>query len=724
MAANLRGEIEGDDLVWSNFVANIDYDAKGQRRELVYGNGVRSTYEYDPETFRLVHMRTLRGSDHLQDLFYTYDPVGNITHIQDEAQQTIYFDNVKVLPHADYIYDAVYRLIQAKGREHLGQVAHYTPYDTGRTALPHPNNGHAIIAYTERYLYDYVGNILEMQHGYNNGSNGGWTRRYTYAEESLIDKGKISNRLSHTIVGNNRLNHEPHTYDEHGNVTHMNHLNSMHWDYRDQLQQTIKQVVNNGQSPETTFYVYDSGGQRIRKVTEKSNGYRKNERLYLGGFEIYRQYDNNDASPMLERETLHIMDDQQRIALVETRFKGSEPVVPELLVRYQLGNHLGSASLEVDDSQSPKIISYEEYFPYGSTSYQGVRNDSQVSLKRYRYTGKERDEETGFNYHGARYYTPWLGRWVSADRSGLNDGMNLYSYVSGRPIIAIDPTGNEMIVDIKNRISRKIRNRRTIKEAIDLFSKSKTAKTKLGKGVLTELRKLYRENDISYEDLPKDVGGKYEYNLLNSYILVDTKSEGRIGETSIVLVHEATHSYLRDHANVNDVDNEIYCRLIEMEYYKELSKGVGKFRLPSDSIRKGWLEDVQKNKVVDRLAADRDYKHLFTANWIAEHYNDWGGLSQRSNPTKVRWIRTLMEEGRKYDTIIFKLFMSVEETHSDFLIMLAEIDPSSHKWQSGADKFNEIFLHIRYSPQYYRQLQEIQKFYEKFHINFGVKAID
>ncbi len=38
-----------------------------------------------------------------------------------------------------------------------------------------------------------------------------------------------------------------------------------------------------------------------------------------------------------------------------------------------------------------------------------------VSQKRYRYTGKERDEGTGFYYHGARYYIPWLARWAAVD---------------------------------------------------------------------------------------------------------------------------------------------------------------------------------------------------------------------------------------------------------------------------------------------------------------------
>ena len=58
-------------------------------------------------------------------------------------------------------------------------------------------------------------------------------------------------------------------------------------------------------------------------------------------------------------------------------------------MRYQHGNHLGSAMLELDDAAN--VITYEEYFPYGSTSYQAVRSQTETP-KRYRYTGKERDD--------------------------------------------------------------------------------------------------------------------------------------------------------------------------------------------------------------------------------------------------------------------------------------------------------------------------------------------
>src|SRR5205823_6594855 len=153
---------------------------------------------------------------------------------------------------------------------------------------------------------------------------------------------------------------------------------------------------------------------------------RKAERIYLGGFEVYREYDKNGAAVTLERETLHVMDDKQRVAIVETRTQGND-ASPAHLIRYQFSNHLSSGTLELDDQAG--VISYEEYYPYGSTSYQAVRSQTETS-KRYRYTRKERDEETGLYYHGARYYAPWLGRWTTVDPGGLVDGTNIYHYAS------------------------------------------------------------------------------------------------------------------------------------------------------------------------------------------------------------------------------------------------------------------------------------------------------
>ncbi|MBS0150491.1 MAG: hypothetical protein JSR31_06075 [Nitrospira sp.] len=426
---------------WTTFVEDIDYNAKGQRESIRYGNSVETTYGYDPLTFQLINLKTTRSANgDLQNLSYTYDPTGNITYIKDVAQQTIFFANTKITPDANHTYDAIYQLIRSTGREHIGQVGQVDHSDPPIHPLPHPNDGEAMRPYTEQYEYDLVGNILAMIHQANGGS---WTRHYQYATDS-------NQLLATSMPGDDPDGPYSGTYEytTQGSMCRMPHLSAIAWDFAERMQSSTIQVVNDG-TPETTYYVYDASGQRVRKVTERQalNGAtptRKNERVYLGGFEIYREYSENGVGIALERETLHIMDDKQRVALVETKTIDTQsPVlIPQPLHRYQLSNHLGSASLELDDIA--QLISYEEYHPYGTTSYQAVNAAIQTAAKRYRYTGKERDEETGLYYHGARYYAPWLGRWCGTDPLGSKAlGRSTYQSVVNNPLVFIDPDGRE-----------------------------------------------------------------------------------------------------------------------------------------------------------------------------------------------------------------------------------------------------------------------------------------
>jgi RHS repeat-associated protein len=466
-------------------VTNIEYDAKGRRtrldRGVPGGNVVRTSYAYDRETFRLTHLYTRRGVDPgtaagvaftddcetlqpspatiaapeapsaggscgLQNLRYTYDAAGNITRLRDEAQQTIFFRNKRVEPSAEYTYDALYRLIEATGREHLGQVGGppipHSYNDAPRAALLHPGDGNVMGTYLERYVYDAAGNFLSWQHHHGTDpGNPGWNRTCAYHEPSALEPAKQSNRLTSTTIGGTTEVYSTagNGYDAHGRMLRMPQLSVMQWSFTGQLQMTQRQAVNASdldgvqQSGERTWYVYDSAGERVRKVTERAGGPVKDERLYLGGFEIYRR---NGGAPLV-RETLHVVDDHQQLALVETRVAGAEPGVPARVVRHQFGNHLGSASLELDDQA--QIVSYEEYTPYGSTSYKAVR--STVEAKRYRYTGRERDEESGLYHNGARYHAPWLGRWTSTDPAGSEADPNLYRYSRNAPVMLKDPGG-------------------------------------------------------------------------------------------------------------------------------------------------------------------------------------------------------------------------------------------------------------------------------------------
>ena len=286
-----------------------------------------------------------------------------------------------------------------------------------RTNLPQPGDGTALRNYTQQYQYDFTGNMLQMIHAAGAGS---WNRSFIYET--------ASNRLKSDTVGGSTENL---TYDLHGNLTKMASLPVMDWNFKDQLQHI--DLIGGG----NVYFTYDSAGQRIRKVNELIGGLIK-ERIYLGSFEIYRERSAGTFS--LERQTLHVMDDKSRIAMIETRTKGSDSS-PVQLQRYQFSNHLGSSTLELDDQTN--IISYEEYHPFGTTAYQAINKTIKAAAKRYRYTGIERDEETGLEYHSARYYAPWLARWIKCDPKGINDGINDYIYCSNNPVVKMDQNGTQ-----------------------------------------------------------------------------------------------------------------------------------------------------------------------------------------------------------------------------------------------------------------------------------------
>src|SRR5262249_27980165 len=153
LSTNLRGAPTP-----TPFLNNLDYNAKGQRLLCEYANGVSTTYQYDSYAFRLTNLKTVRSADNanLQDLSYTYDPVGNITGINDAAQQTVFFNNAVVTANSQYVYDALYRLIKADGREHAGQglQPEYDWNDLPRVNLPQPGDGQAMRNYREQYQYD------------------------------------------------------------------------------------------------------------------------------------------------------------------------------------------------------------------------------------------------------------------------------------------------------------------------------------------------------------------------------------------------------------------------------------------------------------------------------------------------------------------------------------------------------------------------------------------
>lgn len=256
-AVRLERALNGGQLEEKRFIDRITYDAKGQRQIVSYANGVRTEFTYDPDTHRLKRILTTRpaAADPLQDLRYTYDPVGNVTQIEDAAFPTVFNHNQRIDPISGYTYDAAYRLVEATGREHesLG-TAEYGSTLLGR----HPGfiklsrqpiqNGQALRNFTERFVYDPSGNLTEIRH--ISGGAGGWTRVQAYEDGS--------NRLA-TSKGGSESEFD-FTHDKNGNIRRMPHLHELSWDYAGNLREAGLSTQTDGQTYDRAFWCYDSGG--------------------------------------------------------------------------------------------------------------------------------------------------------------------------------------------------------------------------------------------------------------------------------------------------------------------------------------------------------------------------------------------------------------------------------------------------------------------------------
>jgi RHS repeat-associated protein len=454
-------------------IRGIRYNAKGQKEYLELGNRTITRYDYDEKTFRLRQLRTTRpaydplfpqfrsnltSAQVLQQLLYTYDPVGNITEIEDQAYKPVYFENGIAEPKSQYGYDALYRLISASGRETAQGGDALKESRDADIANGFPITDQTLRRYTQSYEYDSVGNFVTMHHDVPTDSASSWTRDYRYAFDDPAQPA--SNRLWQTWTGGDRAKAVTYGYDTHGNMLNLANVSqSQHllWDHRDMILS-----INLGGGG-TAYYQYDISKQRTRKRIENQNGRGGYwERIYLGGYELYRRYNAaNPAVPVEEIESLHLLEGEQRVLLVDDVITASGAVNPrpdgltvgvQTLFRYQYGNHLGSACLELNHQAD--VISYEEYHPYGTSAYRAMKSGTEAPPKRYRYTGMERDEESGLSYHRQRYHAVWLAKWVSCDPTGIGDGSNLYQYARGNPIRFSDPKGTQAVDETLERLNK------------------------------------------------------------------------------------------------------------------------------------------------------------------------------------------------------------------------------------------------------------------------------
>lgn len=160
-----------------------------------------------------------------------------------------------------------------------------------------------------------------------------------------------------------------------------------------------RRTVKSGSSG-TRLYFYDAAGRPIAE-----SGATQGSWLSAHGYFQSRHVFENTAGQLFWRHTDHLA-----TAVIRTNTSG----------------------LELCDSR---------YYPYGEEATSTCASDN------YKFTGKERDAESGLDYFGARYYGSPLGRFTTPDESFVDQfeddpqSWNLYSYVRNNPIRFRDPTG-------------------------------------------------------------------------------------------------------------------------------------------------------------------------------------------------------------------------------------------------------------------------------------------
>lgn len=171
-------------------------------------------------------------------------------------------------------------------------------------------------------------------------------------------------------------------------------------------------------------YLYDSSGNRVKKIVRKQGG-NYEIRTYIDG--VFEHFTDEVA----EQNTIQIMDDQSRVANVRMgdAMGDSTPAI-----KYNLENNIYSSAVILDNNGT--IVNTQEYYPFGETSF------GSYGKKRYQYVGKERDEESGLYYYGARYYAPWTCRFISCDpKAAETPQQSPYNYCHNNPVNLIDPDG-------------------------------------------------------------------------------------------------------------------------------------------------------------------------------------------------------------------------------------------------------------------------------------------
>lgn len=425
----------------TDVLRNVQHSVYGERERVEYGNGVTVARAFEDGTRLVRRIHATRSSAGgrpplLQDLRLIYDPIGNVTGSVDLAHgdgaRAVFTGTAGADAARSYTYDAFYRLTRAEGRAHGAFTA--TP---GPTPVLPLSDGTGTERFAQSYTYDLSGNLTRLRHS---GTIANFTTNFWV--DAASNRSRPTTRPDGTPVDDATAAAE---FGAGGEMRQVDHLENLVWRHDQRLLRVVV-VDRSGQSrpDDDEVYLYDGSGMRLRKITRRLLGDGSVERVevtYLGDAERRRIFRGDTL--ILERFVTRLSDgisefaELHRWTIDTTARETTDPTSTRL--RYTLSDHLGSATLRLDEAA--RVVSYEEYMPYGQTAFAAADSARETALKAYGFIQRERDATTGFHHIGQRYYASWLCRWISPDPGGSIDGPNLYIYARANPVSHFDRSG-------------------------------------------------------------------------------------------------------------------------------------------------------------------------------------------------------------------------------------------------------------------------------------------
>ncbi|ECC4044041.1 RHS repeat protein [Salmonella enterica] len=358
-----------EDTMWS---------AAGQVLEEKTGNGVTTSYRYEPETQRLSAMSALRAdSTLLQDLDYGYDNTGNLISITDNTIATRYFQNQQTDGRREFTYDALYQLLEATGRENAGNTT--VPYAVLPASIP--TDSTQTIGYTRSFRYDDSGNLLSLSH------QGAACFTRTMVVSDASNRSRLQND-----TGTLTPDDVDAAFDPSGNLLSLQvsatASEQLILDASDHLQ-TVILLGRNGDIQQSDREIYQhSAGMRMRKQTRiltkaDSNLWTVDEVRYLPGLELRRHWQetitDDTVTPQDPTEELHVITTQAgRAGIRLLHWKTGKPdSIDNDQARWQMSDNFYALEL---DAQG-QTISREEYYPFGGTAVWAARSELEANAR-------------------------------------------------------------------------------------------------------------------------------------------------------------------------------------------------------------------------------------------------------------------------------------------------------------------------------------------------------